>query len=64
MAAAGAKGLFVYDMGSGKKVYSWETNDGPYDVAFASDSRHLATGNANGTVYIFRLPEAPAKDAP
>jgi hypothetical protein len=24
-------------------------------VAFASDSRHLATGNGNGSVYIFRL---------
>jgi WD40 repeat protein len=30
-------------------------------VAFAPDSRHLATGNANGTIYILRLAEAPKR---
>jgi WD40 repeat protein len=29
-----------------------------HGVAWAPDSRHLATANANGTVYIFRIPAA------
>ncbi len=37
-----------------REVRSWTLAGRLADIAFAQDSRHLATANANGTVYILR----------
>jgi WD40 repeat protein len=47
--------LIVWDAASGKRVEGWQLPGAINAVAFAVDSRHLATGNSNGTVYVFRL---------
>ena len=42
------------------RLREW-TFPGPvYALALAADGRHLATGNGNGTIYLFRLAPAPA----
>src|SRR5207302_4142185 len=48
--------IVIVDVASGKKVHGWKLPGGA-DVAFAADGRHIATGNADGTVYILRLPQ-------
>jgi WD40 repeat protein len=40
----------------GKKLASWDTPAGVGAVAFDPAGRHLAVGNANGTVWVLRLP--------
>jgi WD40 repeat protein len=40
---------------TGAEVKSWRIASQPHSLAFASDSRHLALGNANGTICILRL---------
>jgi WD40 repeat protein len=52
-------GFAVYDVPSGKIVYQCGVVGRPNQIAFAPDGRHLATANANSTVYIFRLPAVP-----
>jgi Protein kinase domain/WD domain, G-beta repeat len=52
--------LMLWDPAAGTAIGDWPKL--PYtfrDVAFASDSRHLATANDNGTVSIFRLAGVP-----
>jgi hypothetical protein len=39
-----------------KKLHEWQLPGGVAAVCFAPDGRHLAAANANGTVYILRLP--------
>ena len=41
---------------AGKRSAEWRLFGPVYDLAFAPDGRHLGTANANGTVYLFRLP--------
>ena len=57
-AEAGDSGQIILRDRASQKVL-WDTRlPGPvYAIAFSPDGRHLATGNANGTVYILRLPQ-------
>jgi len=59
VAAAGGDGrVVVWESGSGAEVVAWKMPGAVYRVAFAPDSRQLATANANGTVYLFALPQS------
>jgi WD40 repeat protein len=52
----------VRDRQSGKTLWRWKPPAGrALWLAVAPDGRHLALGNANGTVYIVRLKEAPKR---
>ena len=44
----------IWNATLGKPELAWEMNWTILGVAFASDNRHLATANSNGTVYVFR----------
>jgi WD40 domain-containing protein len=48
--------LAVWDTASGKALHAWDWPLPLRSVAWAHDGRHLAVGNANGTVYVLRLP--------
>jgi WD40 repeat protein len=48
----------LWDATSGARLRDWQLPGHVDAVAFSSDSRHLALGNANGTVYILRLSTA------
>jgi WD40 repeat protein len=52
--------VIVWETATGKSR-DWKMPGPVNAVAFALDSRHLATGNANGTIYILRLAEAPKR---
>jgi WD40 repeat protein len=43
------------------KLGGWQLPGPVYGIAFAPDSRHLATANSNGTIYLFRLPRVAAQ---
>jgi WD40 repeat protein len=60
LVAAGADGRIVHWNAEGEKVGECRLPGPVYGLAFAGDSRHLATANSNGTVYILRLPAPPA----
>jgi hypothetical protein len=47
--------LVVWDTASGKALHTWDWPLACQAVAFAHDGKHLAVGNANGTVYVLRL---------
>jgi WD40 repeat protein len=47
--------LILWDATSGTQRQQWQLPVEPKCVAFAADSRHVATGNSNGTVYVFRV---------
>jgi WD40 repeat protein len=51
------------DRKSGKVLWHWQPPAGHWSTiaAVAPDGRHIALGNANGTVYIVRLKEAPKR---
>jgi WD40 repeat protein/serine/threonine protein kinase len=51
--------LTLYDSASGQHIQHWQIAGPVHDVAFANDGRHIATANANGTVYILRIAESP-----
>jgi WD40 repeat protein len=51
-----ASNLVIWNAATGEKQYEWRLPGEVRAIAFAPDSRHLATANNNGTVYIFRLP--------
>ncbi len=58
-ALEGWAGLGIWDLPSGVRRLSL-TLPGPAEsLAFAPDSRHLAVGNRNGTIYVLRLRRAP-----
>jgi WD40 repeat protein len=48
--------LAVWDTAGGKQLHVWEWPGSIESVAFSRDGKHLAVGNANGTIYILRLP--------
>lgn len=52
--------VLVWNTASGE-ARAWKLPGPVAAVAFAPDSRHLATGNGNGTIYLLRLAEAPKK---
>jgi WD40 repeat protein len=39
-----------------KKLQEWQLGGPVYTLRYAPDGKHLAVGNANGTIYIMRLP--------
>ena len=53
--------VIVWEASTGKRQYRWQLPGPISGLAFASDSRHLATANGNGTVYILRLAAAEPK---
>jgi formylglycine-generating enzyme required for sulfatase activity len=59
---AGQPTLLLWDIPGSKLRKELVLPDHANDIAFAADGRHIATANANGTVYLFRLPdELPLK---
>jgi formylglycine-generating enzyme required for sulfatase activity/serine/threonine protein kinase len=61
-ASVGGDGLLIlWDMATCAKLRKWQFPGAVYRVAFAHDGRHLATANANGTVYILRLADGPPR---
>lgn len=52
--------LKQFDAVTGKKLREWTFPGTVWTFAIASDSRHLALANSNGTTYILRLEAAPA----
>jgi WD40 repeat protein len=65
LASAGEGGeVIVWDAASGKKLRDWRFPGPVKCLAFASDGKHLATGNSNGTVYLLRLALEPAPRTP
>jgi WD40 repeat protein len=48
--------IILWDAAAGTKWREWQFPGFVPGVAFASDARHLATANGNGTIYILRLP--------
>src|SRR5262249_2745925 len=62
VAAGWADGrVVVWGLPSGKKLHEWHLPGPVHGVPFASDGRHLATANGNGTIYVLRLAPPPAK---
>jgi WD40 repeat protein len=47
--------LILWDTASGALLRQWQLPVEPGQVAFAPDGRHVATGNSNGTIYLFRV---------
>jgi WD40 repeat protein len=64
MAITGSNGGFelweLPDAAPARQLQSWSLPGAILDACFAHDGRHLATLNANATVYIFRLPKRAA----
>ena len=50
--------VVLWDLRNGKRVKAWTMQENVANVAYASDSRHLAVSLFTGVVYILRL--APA----
>ncbi|HYV39635.1 MAG TPA: hypothetical protein VE988_28360, partial [Gemmataceae bacterium] len=50
--------IILWDLKTRKVRHTWQFHDRICSVAFAPDGRHFITGNAWGTAYVFRLPEA------
>jgi WD40 repeat protein len=47
--------LIVWSTAGGELLRQWQLPVEPSHVAFAPDGRHVATGNSNGTIYLFRV---------
>ena len=56
LATAGEDGRVVVWTPQGEVLKEWQLSGPVYDVSFASDGRHLATANAEGTAFVLRLP--------
>jgi WD40 repeat protein len=48
--------VIVWDVARNKKVGDWTLPWRDSRIVFAPDGRHLALGNANGTIFLLRLP--------
>ena len=60
LASAGPTGrLMLWQTATGQKLREWQLPGTILRVEFTPDGRHLALGNANGTVYVLRLAAAP-----
>jgi WD40 repeat protein len=55
VATAGVEGALALWDRRGRRRLAWQMSGGMSSVTFAPDSRHLAVGNDNGTVYVLRL---------
>jgi WD40 repeat protein len=61
LAATGDDGRVVlWDLASRNKLQEWKLPRSVWGIAFAPDCRHLATANADGTIYILRISPCPA----
>jgi WD40 repeat protein len=61
LASSGEDGLIVlWDAKTGETLWDWQLPGSVSGLAAASDGKHLATANSNGTVYILRLSGLPA----
>lgn len=47
--------VIIWDLGGSRSYDAWKLPGPVNGVAFASDGRHVATANANSTIYIFRI---------
>jgi WD40 repeat protein len=47
--------LILWDTWTGALVRQWQLPVEPSQVAFTADGRHVATGNRDGTIYVFRV---------
>ena len=56
LATAGEDGRVVVWTPQGEVLKEWQLSGPICDVSFAPDGRHLATANAEGTVFVLRLP--------
>lgn len=61
LASSGEKELLLWEVASGKKLKEWPLPGAVDSLAFASDSRHLAAGGSNGTIYLFRVSNPPSQ---
>jgi WD40 repeat protein len=48
--------VILWDTIAGTRLAGWQFPGRVDAVAFANDGRHIAVGNASGTIYILRLP--------
>jgi WD40 repeat protein len=55
--------LILWDPNGGKNLQDWRLPGAITALVFAPDSRHLAVGNGNGTVYVLRLKAGPTRPA-
>jgi WD40 repeat protein len=53
--------LTLWDVTTRKELRGWELPGPIMSVVYSWDGRHLITGNANGTAYVWRLSPPPAK---
>jgi WD40 repeat protein len=51
--------LALWDMATGKRQQQWSLPESVANVAYASDSRHLAVSLLTGVIYILRLAPVP-----
>jgi serine/threonine protein kinase/WD40 repeat protein len=56
--------LAGYELATGEKVWSAKLPGASSWLQMAPDGRHLFTHNANGTIYVLRLPDPVAATAP
>ncbi len=61
LAVASSVDLCIWSVADGNKIKSWQLPGICGGVRFAPDSRHLLTGNANGSIYVWRLAEPKAR---
>jgi WD40 repeat protein len=59
-----AEGVFLWDAATWRLRQKWSLQGVVSHAAFVGDSRHLAFGNHNGTIYILRLPASAAPAPP
>ena len=58
-ASAGDDGVLLWNANTGDKLHGIPSAAGRVSsVAYANDGRHVLTGNANGTAYVFRIPKS------
>jgi WD40 repeat protein len=53
------EGVILFDATTWKKLRQWLMPSAVSSAAFVGDSRHVAVGNFNGTIYILRLDLPP-----
>jgi WD40 repeat protein len=56
LAMSGTTGrVILWETTKGSKVTEWSLSGTVHRLSFSADGKHLATANANGTVYVYRL---------
>jgi WD40 repeat protein len=57
LATACSEGAVMWRDAEGQRVTGWKFPGGVSSLAITSDGKHLLTGNADGTIFVLRLPE-------